>query len=94
MAGEMFQQQQKNQQPIQITREEEKLVTSGQLQQEQQIGDQQMVKQEQAMSAESTKIMKGSNFSDVDDSDPLNPAMQFADEQQREWYDRRNAARM
>ena len=91
--AEMFKQEQKFQQPIQATKEEEKLVTSGQLQQEQQQ-EQQLTQQEKAMSAESSMILKSDNYSENDNSDPADPPMEFTDEQQREWYDRRNAARV
>ncbi len=96
MSDQMFKEQQKQQTPIQITREEEKLKLSGEqpLLQQQQQEQQEQTTAERQMTMASEQILNSEKFAREDGSDPANPPMDFTDEQLREWYDRKKAAQV
>ena len=93
MPGEIFEQQQKQQQPIQITKEEEQLnVNREKFAPDKQLEQQQTAQQERQMTQATEQILKRDNVASQDDTDAADPPMEFADEQQREWYNRKRAA--
>ncbi len=96
MADELFKQQQKQQVPIQVTREENKLTFSGEMQIDQQKLQEEQGQQvaERQMTAASSQIMNSEKFSQTDGTNPADPPMDFTDEQIREWYDRKKAAQV
>ncbi len=95
MADQIFKEQQKQQTPIQVTREEEKLTFSGeQTIEQQQYQQTQEQTTQQKLTEASSQIMNMEKFSQTDASDPANPPMDFSDEQLREWYDRKKSAQV
>ena len=93
MAKEIYKEQQKQQTSIQATKEAEELAVNFEEFKQREKEEGQVTKERvRQMTQASEKIMRADNFSDTDDSDPANPPMEFADEQQRQWYDRKRAA--
>ncbi len=90
MADEIFKQKQKQQEPITVNKPEEQLNVS--------VGDQQQTRQVQQtetvqtqVTVEATQIMRSEKFENTDNVDAANPPMEFTAEQEREWYDRKQA---